>query len=294
MVHLIMYSLKTSFLSYKLRALCLLICALALPVHAETIEKTLPDKIVATADFRPGDVKLPAVLFIHGFLQTPHYQTAISLIDAISEAGYTVLAPTLSLGIDRRKKSLPCEAIHSHTMTGDISEMSYWVNWLTSRGYSKIILVGHSYGSLQALVYISEKPNKAVKKVIATSLVDIEHAVGEQNIRAEIKWAKSVMSQGNEAPHEFQISYCKKYVAPPKAFLSYASWLKPRILSALSSAPVPIDIVIGSKDQRMDAHWPQALKENNARISVIPGANHFFDAEHEFDLTDRVLDLLRH
>jgi len=288
-----MYSLKTRFMRYKLCAVCILcISALSLSVHAETIEKALPNTIVATADFRPGNPKLPAVLFIHGFLQTPQYQTAVSLIDAISEAHYTVLAPTLSLEIDRRKKSLACEAIHTHTMAGDISEISYWVNWLAAKGYSKIILVGHSYGSLQALAYVSGKPNKAIKKVIATSLVDIEHAVGEQNIHTEINWAKSAVSKGNDAPHEFQISYCKKYVAPPKAFLSYASWLKPHILSALAKAPVPIEIIIGSKDQRMDTHWPEMLKANRAKISLIQGANHFFDADHEFDLTDRVLALL--
>lgn len=249
-------------------------------------------KIIATADFRPGQAGLPAVLFIHGFLQTSNYQTANSIADTISDADYTLLAPTLTLGIDRRKQSLPCEAIHAHTMQEDVAEIASWVNWLVAKGYNKVILVGHSYGSLQALAYVSGKPNKAVKKVIATSLVDIEHAVGEKIIHTEIDRAQSAILQNNNTPHDFQISYCKKYVAPPESFLSYAQWLKPRILEALATSRVPLEVIIGSKDQRMDANWPTLLKASHAKVSIVDGANHFFDAEHEFVLTDRVLELI--
>ncbi len=270
----------------------LLICLSASSVYAQTVEAILPNGIVATADFRPAAPARPAIVLIHGFLQTPNYLTTISLANAVADAGYTLLAPTLSLGINKRRKSLPCEALHLHTLQDDVKEIAYWVDWLATRGYRNIVMVGHSYGSLQSLVYVSGTPNTAVNKIIATSLVDFEHSAGEDNARAQIGRAQAALQQGINDPIEFPLSYCKTYVAPATAFLSYAEYTKPGILKAIANTKIPLEVILGSNDKRMALHWPRMLRENHAHVSIIEGANHFFDAEHEFDLIDRVLALI--
>lgn len=65
---------------------------------------------------------------------------------------------------------MACEAVHAHTMEGNIAEISFWVNWLARKGYSSIAMVGHSAGSTQVLRYAAQNPNLAAKKVILTSL----------------------------------------------------------------------------------------------------------------------------
>lgn len=279
--------------SLRLRfSLLLLLYLTGTSAFAQSIEETLPSGIVATANFHSADTARPAILLLHGFLQTPNYQTTTSLADAMVDANYTLLAPTLSLGINKRRKSLPCEALHLHTMPQDVAEVTFWIDWLASKGYKDIIIVGHSYGSLQAVVYAAGTPNAAVKKIIATSLVDFDHTTDEKDIRAQIMRARAAVQKGNTEPLSFALSYCKQYVAPATAFLSYAEWSKARILKALATTKIPLDVVLGSNDSRMDKRWPELLEANHARVSIISGANHFFDAEYEFDLIDRVLALI--
>ncbi len=255
---------------------------------AEVIKATLPNKLHVTSLYHQGEQKRPAVLLVHGFLQTRNYQTVNSLSNSLADDGFTVLAPTLSLGVSLRQRSLACEAIHSHTMQDDINEISFWVSWLIAKGYEQIILVGHSYGSLQSLVYASGNPDPAVKKVIATSLVDVEHVLGKEHVLNQIKSARDDMKNNKLSLNEFQISYCKKFIAPPDVFLSYAEWTRERILKSLPKIQIPVDVILGDMDKRMGSSWPKLVEETGATITMVKGANHFFNDAHEFDLLDSV------
>jgi pimeloyl-ACP methyl ester carboxylesterase len=294
---MVKYMMKR-FNCYKNNTLTLLIVLLLaglLPgnVHAETEEAKLPNGYIATADYRSGNAAKPAVLLLHGFMSTRNFLTVLNLTNALADEGYTVLAPNLSLGVDHRKASLACEAIHTHTIYDDIEEIDYWVKWLTRHGHQKIVLLGHSYGSLHGLVYTVEYKNPAVKKLIATSLVDVEHAIGEKFSRSQIKAAKDMVAKNDSGLRDYQLSYCKKYVSSPKAFLSYATWSKQRILNAISQSKIPVEVILGGNDSRMADNWPQLLKKNGVTLQVVEEANHFFHNEQEFDLLDSVLGALQ-
>ena len=254
---------------------------------------TLPSGYVATAKYQTGAAGKPAVLVLHGFLSTRDFLTVSSLTNALADAGFTVLAPNLTLGVNLRAVSLACEAIHMHSLTDDLAEINYWVEWLINRGHKSIVLLGHSFGSLHGLSYTLEYPHPAVKKLIATSLLDMESEIGAAAARAQIKKAEAMVAKNDHALAEYKLSYCKKYVAPPKAFLSYAGWSKQRILRALAQTRVPVEIILGGNDSRMGDGWPALLKKSGVALHVIPGANHFFSNEQEFDLLDSVLKSLR-
>jgi len=255
---------------------------------AEVIKTTLPNKVHVTAFYQQGEKNRSAILVIHGFLQTRNYLTVSGLSNSLTEDGYTVLAPTLSLGINHRQRSLPCDAIHTHTMQDDISEITFWVNWLAKKGHNKIMLVGHSYGSLQSLAYASQQPNPAVKKIIATSLVDVEHVIGKENVYHQIHLAREQIKKDKNSLNKYQLSYCKKFVSPAYVFLSYAKWTKTYLLKSLNEIKLPVEIILGSNDNRMGENWPKLVATNGASVTIIQGANHFFDAEHEFDLLENV------
>jgi alpha/beta superfamily hydrolase len=55
---------------------------------------------------------------------------------------------------------------------------------------------------------------------------------------------------------------------------------------------LPVYVVIGGKDNRVDADWVLELRRNAAQVTVIEGANHFFSSVHEFDLSDRLEAIL--
>ena len=250
------------------------------------------NNITATATYSVGEKTKPVVLLIHGFLGTRDHATLKNLTTAIQDEGYSTLAPTLSLGIDKRKQSLACEAIHTHTMGSDIVEINYWVQWLIKKGHKQVILLGHSFGSLNMLVYLKQYQTPEIVYAIATSLVDIEHAIGKQSVKNQLKEAYEQIKSNNKSLNEYKISYCKKFISTPETFVSYAKWEKNNILSLLSFIKSPVHIIIGEKDQRMDKNWPKLLVKQGTKVDIIKGANHFFSDEFEFELHDQVINTL--
>ncbi len=267
--------------------ICLAVIAINKPAISATISHQLPSGLIATAEYQVGDKNRPAVFILHGLLQTRNYITVRSLISATRDEGYSVLAPNLSLGISNRKKSLPCEAIQNHDMTQDIAEIDYWIQFLEKKGHSSIYLIGHSFGSLQILLYSNRKKPKSVKKLIATSLIDVEKSNDGTFIQKYLKQAQLDLKQNNTQLHKYPISYCKNYTSPAKDYISYAQWTKQKIKAEIDKLTIPITIILGSNDKRVDKNWITILSDSN--LIMIQGANHFFDTSHEFDLNDNVL-----
>ena len=266
--------------------------AVAGPTRADSVVIPVSDGLSASADYYAAEPERPAVVLIHGFLQTRYTTTIPGLRDSLAAAGYSVLTPTLRLGIDQRRRSLACEAVHTHTMDDDIAEIRAWLAWLRDRGHKRVALIGHSFGSLHVLAYLLDQPDPMVVKSIAISLVDLEHGTGASRAAAEVERALEMRARGDETLSAFEISYCRRYVAPATAFLSYATWSKQRILGSLKELPLPLEVLMGGSDQRMDPDWPRMLAEHGVRVATIDGANHFFDGIHEFDLAEKILESL--
>ncbi len=276
----------------QLAIVSLLFLCVSYTVSAQILQHKLPNGLQSSADYRTGDKSKPAVLILHGLLQTRNYLTVQNLFTAVSDEGYSVLAPNLSLGISNRKKSLPCEAIHNHNMSQDIAEIDYWVNWLEQQGHHEIYLLGHSFGSLQLLVYSNSKNNKVVKKLIATSLIHIEKSNDKTLIKSYLAKARQQVANNDKQLHKYPISYCTNYTSPAQDYISYAKWTKDNIIEEINKLNIPMTMIFGSKDIRVNQNWITQLRKIKLNLIIIKGANHFFDASHEFDLSDNVLNEL--
>ena len=272
---------------------CLLMLMNITEANEQIISARLADNKTVTAEFRSGESGSPAVLIVHGFLQTRNYLTVSTIAESAAEAGYTVLTPTLSLGVSERKKSLQCEAIHVHSFEEDIAEIDYWVKWLEKKGHRKIVVIGHSFGSLQLLGYLLNHSSSSVTQFIATSLLDASRERSTEKLQAYLLDARNRVKNADKSLGEYALSYCKKYVSPASAYLSYAEWSRKRILNSVKKADIPITVILGSKDKRLDPDWQKELKTYGAKVIMINGANHFFAADHEFDLLETVQKLLR-
>lgn len=264
------------------------------PAAAEEniIAAKLPNGLTVTAEYRAGKTHAPAALILHGFLQTRNSITLATLANSASDAGYAVLMPTLSLGISERKQSLPCDAIHTQHMEDDIDEIAFWVNWLVQQGHPDIVLIGHSFGSLQLLAYLQTHPDRKVGRFIATSLLDLSKDTPPDAQQGLVQQAEQRVAKRDQSLGIYSLSHCTQYLTPADAFLSYATWSRERILSALRNTAVPVTVILGSKDRRLDADWPPSLRAANTEVIMIKGANHFFAADQEFDLLDTVHHLL--
>jgi esterase/lipase len=273
--------------------LAALLAAFFLPVHssfAETVEAKLDTGVIATADFRAGKPSRPAILLLHGFLQTRNALPISPLANTLADIGYTVLTPTLSLGISRRAQSLDCEAPHIHTKEGDVAEIGYWTNWLARKGYKSIVLIGHSSGSSEILQYVLENPSPAIRIAILTSIIPIRSIPQDvQKALASVKQAHT----GGQALERYTISYCKgNYVAPAADYLTYAASTASNILDQFGKTKVPVEVILGKSDTAMESTWPEKIRAQGIPVTVIDNASHFFDGLQEFDLSDKVESIL--
>ncbi len=261
--------------------------------YAETLRLQSPDGKFLNAEHLRGDVKRPAVLVLHGFLQTFQFQTTESIINSLSSLGYTIVGPNLSLGISDRLQSMQCQAPHNHTFDDDLREIDFWVGWLRKQGHASVILVGHSWGSQHVLGYTETHPKAPVAAVIAVSLVRAEQA-------AAVRAKQIAKAEGRAARHDpslqsYALSFCKTFMATPRSYLSYARWDDARVLDSLArlqERKLPVYAVLGSQDNRSDDEWVREVSARATQVSVIEGANHFFSSVHEFELSDRLEAIL--
>ncbi len=274
----------------RLILLCLLLWFAPL-TQASVVFIDIRPGIRAGADYLIGDRDKPAVLLLHGFLQTRDFPTVATLSGGLHDAGYTVLSPTLSLNIPTRAQSLACEAIHKHSLEDDTGEIARWVSWLKKRGHRSIVLLGHSFGSMQLLAYLMERPDPAVKAYMGASLVGAQ--IGPVDRRALIMRLEARQRAEPRSLVSHQLSFCRKYTSTPGDLLSYVRWDQARTLTALRRSPVESWLIMGDADGLLDHNWLTALKHLGSKVVLVPGANHFMDGEHEFDLLEHSLGFLR-
>jgi alpha-beta hydrolase superfamily lysophospholipase len=260
---------------------------------AEPAELVLPNKVVARAEFRNGEAGKPAVLLLHGFLQTHEFPTIHRLVDGLASEGYSVLAPTLTLGVTHRKQSQACEAINVHSMQDATMEVGLWVDWLKARKMSSVVLLGHSFGSVVTLAYLSSQRQNSVDKLIGVSAAEGRLKNDRVERDKQIDKARALVKAKSRSLMTEQLSFCQKYRATPAGMLSYLEWTPERILREARRLPTPTTFIMGSRDDRLGPGWIEQLKQTRAKVHVIEGANHFMDGDYEFDMLDTVLAELK-
>lgn len=271
----------------------LLLAGLAMQAVAEPVELVLPNKIVARAEFRNGEAGKPVILLLHGFLQTHEFPTIHRLVEGLASEGYSVLAPTLTLGVTHRKQSLACEAINLHSMADATMEVGLWVGWLKARKMSSVVLLGHSFGSVVALAYLGTQRQNSVDKLIGVSAA--EGRLKNDRVERDklIDKARALVKSKSRSLMTEQLSFCQKYRATPAGMLSYLEWTPERLLREVRRLPTPTTFIMGSRDDRLGPGWIEHLKQTRAKVLVIEGANHFMDGDFEFDMLDTVLAELK-
>jgi len=274
----------------RIYLLCLLMSAFTVAAHASIVQQEMRPGIPANAEYLIGERSKPAVLLLHGFLQTREFSTVTTLARGLQDAGYTVLSPTLSLNIPNRMQSLACEAVHKHGMEDDVAEIGRWVDWLKSHGHRSIVLIGHSFGSLQLLAYLSDHPDPAVKAYVGASLIEAQ--IGETPRPDLIAQLENRIQNKQRALVTHTLSFCRKYTSTPEGLLSYVRWDQTRVLTALKQTPVRVLLIMGDADSMLGQGWLKVLQHVQIPMVIVHGGSHFMDGEHEFDLLDHTLKFL--
>ena len=277
-------------LTVTLSGLCFLLFAVY--CSAEKVQITSKDNKSLLANYLPGTTELNPIIILHGFLQTNEFPTVSRLANTLNESGYSVLSPTLSLGLSNRKQSLSCEAIHTHSLISEADELTQWIEWLNNKTGKPVILIGHSAGGLVILQYMLDKNASLVQQTILISLsYYAEGPTANENSALATK-AESTINEGSDKIDTYALNYCKNYPTTASNFLSYYKWNKEKTNNTVFKFRDKIAIIIGTDDKRIDSDWKQKLQLKNSNVISIDGANHFFDQTYEFDLIDAVEKLL--
>jgi esterase/lipase len=278
-------------------AITVFLCLLGAPCTAvaETVNVTLPSGLGAYASYHKGLPSHPAVILLHGFQQTHHSEPMNSLGSNLASKGYTVLSPTMSLGVNNRSQSMACEAAHVQTIEEEVGEISYWMDWLRAKGYKTITPIGFSStGNLGLLLYNAKTTHTPFKKIILVSMnpqfQDVKDAQQMRSARGEGGANKS------SRLHMVTLGYClNNLAATASSYLSYVKYNDARIFELLSQTSVPSELLMGTADTILPANWLVHLKSIKppAQVTWLANANHFFEGTTEFDLAETVESLLQ-
>lgn len=279
-------------------------------VRAETVEIAGPGGLALVADYRaPINPRpnAPAILMVHGILQTGRFLVVRPLAEALAEKGHPTLSITLSHGVSRRTDPLTCDSLHRYPFEDSLPEIRAWLQWLRQRGHPTAVLVGHSIGANQMLYYAVRTEGPAIRGLVTVALVASERPqlinlfqqTTGKSYDAMVQEAKRLVKE-RKGDHLLTVPFfaCSQARVTARAFLSYFGPDAPRRPEPLLPAVrIPYLAVHGSADSRAAALAPKVRslqKENPAfRWKEIEAADHFFREFLAEDLAETVDQFLK-
>lgn len=265
----------------------LLTSAHALAADPVTIEQKI-DGMTALADWveaEDAEKGAPVVLLLHGTLADKDQELIDALQELLAERGISSLAPSLTLGIDRRSGPYDCAVPFRHTHEEAVDEMAAWAGWLKSEGHMTIVAAGHSRGGNQAALFARAYPDMIEKLIAIAPAVGRDEAIRDQRYKARYRAERSAVVASADGAGDLidvpGIVYCRDTKATPAAIRSYLGGAfedrdTPSIVAGLL---MPVLVIAGSLDnvvpevpRRMEA----IADDDRIRFEIVEDADHMF------------------
>lgn len=175
------------------------------------------------------------------------------------------------------------------------------VNWVKQKGYSEIILEGHSYGCNKVLYYYNHKKDDSVKKIVLLAPCDIpseckkflsdeEYKTAKEEATRLVKKGKdnelidfSVMANGKIAAGTYYNDFLP---GGENDFIRYSDGKNGKS-EILNSIDISTLIVFGDSDECVLTQPIEIVKEylsnniSNCNIQIIEGADHSYTNKYE-------------
>ena len=274
----------------RVTAMLVWLLVTAMPVAAlagsARMELALAPDRVAEADYWPGAADMPAILILHGFLQTREFPAIRRLAQALADQGFSVLTPTLSLGLNRRRQSLACEAVHTHTLEQDVAELSAWTRWLAGRAGKAPVVIGQGVGGIQVAAMLDAREAPVHRALLVDTNAFQQQPSGAPGA------ALPAVAGDAQGIAIYRLGYCARYAGTAAASGSYLAWDRDRVRHALLALDAPVTLISGGGTVRVGTDWVRALEEGGVTVRSIPGVEHFFDLAHAPELLDEVLRVI--
>ena len=275
----------------RLYLMVLLAGLLTQPVSAEEVTHKFNGLTLnAILEMAPGkSFEDGMVLILHGYMGHNRMEVIETAQASLLENEISSLAINLSLGIDNRHGYHGCDRPHRHVQDDAIDEVGSWIAWLRERGTKQIVLMGHSRGANQLMVYAVERNDPEVSHLVflAPGMGDevekaykIRYGISLNETRAHVNKQMETGS-GDKMLEDIDMLGCPRATVSAQSFVSYYSrgnrfW---RFEYYLPRSPIPTLVISGSIDERqpniVQLITPY-LDDQKVQLVVIEGAGHFF------------------
>ncbi len=251
-----------------------------------------------------GSKDKPAVIYIHGMFgdyKTPNFVN--NLKEGLIKNNFAYLA-TNNRGKGENSRYELLEEAHLDITAG--------IKFLIDKGYNKIILIGHSAGTLKVVRYLSEGNYKdSVIKLILVAPIDplggrIAH--GRNNIEEFLKRAQEKVDEGKG--NEMITS---EFDHDDVSYQTFISWYKRDNLGrmfefcnkeydfpVLKQIKIPVKAIAGTKDEYLHPSSPEHPEEamnilskhiKNFDYKIVEGSGHNFNG-FEKELVDEIMNFI--
>ena len=241
---------------------------------------------------------------MHGVLGHNRMEVVETAQQALLDIGRSSLAMNLSLRIDNRHGFFDCDVNHRHIQDDVLDEIQMWIDYLKSKGVNKIVLMGHSFGANQLMVYVQDRPDPVITHLIflvpntTGAFSDAYKRRYGQSIDMALNKAKQLIKEekGNQLMENTDFLFCPQAHVTPNSFVSYYSAEQIEryfnFPQFLSSVDIPTLITTGTADERQPQiarHILPYVDGKKIQLTVIENAGHFF---HDFNIDKAMTSVL--
>jgi pimeloyl-ACP methyl ester carboxylesterase len=226
------------------------------------------DEIKLSGLYSQGDKTKSACILVHGFTADFYshefYQSIVRKLK--SQGNAIILAQTRGTGIETEFLKKSGEGVYIGSYFEKLSDahldISAFVAFMSEQGYQKIVLIGHSLGTIKCVRYLFEGEHKdKIEKLILLAPFD-KNAFLE--IKAPGKWFKYV----EIAKQKIDSGFGKEIVPIPEyedfaiSYDNYYSWYEQSEINriwdfykkdydfpVLQKITIPVKAILGGKDE---------------------------------------------
>ncbi len=245
-------------------------------------------------------------MIVHGTRGFKTMEIIKSLEQQIFYKGHDVLSINLSYGINNRNDNfLSCDIKHTHNEHESVREIINWYEYLLSKNYKKISLVGHSrggYNIIQAAELINNKDLELhmLAPIVDTYIGTKDYYETEHNLPYDQIIQDNDEYIISERYHSINFLFCENAQVSSNAFRSYLDFSENRkkypftfsILKLLNENNNNISIYSGSSDEILFDSYKmfESIDKRNLTQYIIEDADHFFRDIFLDDVIDLMFD----
>jgi len=234
-----------------------------------SFENSKGDKLVGVLSNPNGSVDVPIVILCHGFSSSKESKTFTSMERGLNRFGIA------SFRFDFYGHGESDGKFEDITISEAVDDILRAIDFLKGKGYSRIGLLGSSFGGISSIMAASKSDDLVV--------LALKGPVSDYKEVELLRKGLDVIERWRESGF---MTHCKSDGTPLKLNYSFYEDIKNNNgYQAAEKIKIPVIIVHGDADEVVPLEQSKKTCEiiEDCRLEIIPGANHRFKEGDSFE-----------